>query len=72
MEGLQSFEDLINDLVSMVQYSKLFAIAVFVAFLFVFAGLFIINANIHDLKEQNRHLSEMIEALTSKGGKRDE
>ncbi len=68
MEWLQDFENLLNDLISMVQYGKFFAVGVCVAFLIVFAGLIIINVNINEVKKQNEHIMKMIEARTLRGG----
>ena len=71
MEWLQNVEDLLNDLVLVVQYSKVFAVMVCVAFLIVFSGLVIVNANVNAVKRQNEYLLEVIESRTLKGGKRD-
>ena len=68
MEWLQNIEDLLNDLILVVQYSKVFAIAVCVAFLIVFSGLVVINANINAVKRQNEYILEVIESRTLRGG----
>lgn len=60
MEWLQNFENLLNDLASMVQYSKVFALIVCVAFLFVFAGLVIVNVNIHEAREELKEIKSLI------------
>lgn len=64
MEWLQSLEDLLNDLYFAIQYSKIFAVAIGIAFLVIFGGLIIINSNIHELKNQVIQQNKDIEYIT--------
>ena len=67
MESLQNLEYLISDLVDLVWYSKIFAIAIGVAFLIVFGGLVIINANLHEAKEEIKELKDLIKGGNGNG-----
>lgn len=67
MDMLQNFEDLLNDLVSLMQYSKVFAIAVCVAFLIVFSGMVIINSNLHEVQAELKEIKAMIKGEKENG-----